>query len=578
MDGPVPPVRAAAYTVSTCDESSLRSAITFASPGDTVNFSCSGVITLNSPIMLSKSLTIDGSGQSVTISGGDGVQVIVVSSGVAVTLNDLTIADGTALYVSGAGIDNNGTLSVTNSTLINNGGGQKGGGIFNAGTLSVTNSTFSGNSAGVGGGIFNAGTLSVTNSTFSGNSAGAGAGIASQGTATLANTIVAYSPRGDCFGIFGNGGSGNFADDATCGSFAQVSRASLSLGPLANNGGSTQTFALGAGSVAIDSTSANCPSTDQVGSPRPDAGESTCDSGAYEFQDPIDADLGLANVPADINVNATSPAGAVVTYTPPTAVDEAGDSPAATVSCTPASGSTFAIGTTTVTCTATDSDDTNGPVSASFMVTVNDTDLALANVPANITTNATSLSGAVVTYPAPTAVDEAGDSTTASVSCDHASGSTFPIGPTTVTCTASDSDDTNGPVSASFTVTITYVWSGFSQPIYDPAAGSTTMRVFKAGSTIPVKFQLETASSGVVEAVSLPTFSVSPLQPCSAGAVDATAVYTATADTSTTYRWDSTAQQYIYNYKTSPSYSGFCQFIQATLDDGTTHGVYVGYR
>ena len=41
------------------------------------------------------------------------------------------------------------------------------------------------------------------------------------------------------------------------------------------------------------------------------------------------------------------------------------------VDCVPASGSTFAIGTTTVTCTATDADDSNSPVTASFTVTVN---------------------------------------------------------------------------------------------------------------------------------------------------------------------------------------------------------------
>jgi HYR domain len=81
-----------------------------------------------------------------------------------------------------------------------------------------------------------------------------------------------------------------------------------------------------------------------------------------------DADLALTNVPASIMANATSPSGAVVTYTPPTVVDE--DSPLPTVGCAPASGSTFAIGPTTVTCSVSDSDDSNSPVSASFTVTV----------------------------------------------------------------------------------------------------------------------------------------------------------------------------------------------------------------
>jgi hypothetical protein len=141
------------------------------------------------------------------------------------------------------------------------------------------------------------------------------------------------------------------------------------LASLANNGGPTQTLALQAGSPAIDQIpAASCPTTDQRGVTRPDNGESACDIGAYEFVDPVDADLALTNAPANITTNATSPAGAVVTYTPPTVVDE--DSLLPAVTCDHASGATFPIGATTVTCAASDSDDTNSPVSASFTVTV----------------------------------------------------------------------------------------------------------------------------------------------------------------------------------------------------------------
>ena len=168
----------------------------------------------------------------------------------------------------------------------------------------------------------------------------------------------------------------------------------------------------------------------------------------------LDTDLAISGVPADITTNATSPSGAVVTYAQPFAIDEAGDSPAATVSCAPASGSTFAIGTTMVTCTATDTDDLNSPMMQSFKVTVLDTDLAIAGVPANITTDATTSAGAVVTYAPPTAIDEAGDSPAATASCAPASGATFPVGTTTVTCTARSSDDSPAAVSATFTVTV----------------------------------------------------------------------------------------------------------------------------
>src|SRR5208283_2281390 len=116
---------------------------------DDITFSVTGTITLSSslPTIQQTSLTlvtIDGTGQSITISGHSLYEILYVNSGATLTLNDLTIENG-------------------NSFL--------GGGVFNDGTLTVTNSTLSGNTAAQGGGIFNESTATVTNSTFSGNSA-----------------------------------------------------------------------------------------------------------------------------------------------------------------------------------------------------------------------------------------------------------------------------------------------------------------------------------------------------------------------------------------------------------------------
>jgi uncharacterized metal-binding protein len=79
-----------------------------------------------------------------------------------------------------------------------------------------------------------------------------------------------------------------------------------------------------------------------------------------------------------------------------------------------------------------------------------DDDLAIST-PSNITSPATSPRGASVTY-ALTVTDEGGE--TPSTNCDHTPGSVFPIGTTTVNCSASDPDDTNSPASTSFTVTV----------------------------------------------------------------------------------------------------------------------------
>jgi hypothetical protein len=79
-------------------------------------------------------------------------------------------------------------------------------------------------------------------------------------------------------------------------------------------------------------------------------------------------------------------------------------------------------------------------------------DLSIAQ-PANITTDATSPSGATVTYPLP-AVSDPDDTTAPTAVCTPASGSVFPIGTTTVTCTATDANDLNSPVHVTFTVTV----------------------------------------------------------------------------------------------------------------------------
>src|SRR5207249_5905372 len=107
--------------------------------------------------------------------------------------------------------------------------------------------------------------------------------------------------------------------------------------------------------------------------------------------------------PANITTN-TAPGvcSQVVTYAP-TATDNCPGVSA--VTCSPASGSTFNKGTTTVTCSATDAVGNTG--SCSFTVTVNDTEKpALTACPANISSNnAPGLCTAVVTYTAPTAAD-----------------------------------------------------------------------------------------------------------------------------------------------------------------------------
>ena len=378
-------------TVSSCSASALDSALSQAqaSSGNTIQFACSGDILIDQALTITTTLTIDGSNQQVTLDGHQQYGVFQVNAGASLTLNALTISNGFGSPNAnfggnvGGGIANFGTLNISNSTLSGN-AAQFGGGILNEGTVSINNSTLSGNAVYFdGGGLYNdnGGTVNISNSTLSGNAVGYfGGGILNRGTVSSSGSIVAENTGSDCNNVFGTGTvtdqGYNLDSDNSCFTAPTSLHTNPLLSGLANNGGSTQTLALQQGSPAIDQIPvASCPSSDQRGMTRPDDSETSCDIGAYESKD---TDLGLKNMPANLTVNATSPQGAVVTYTPPTVMDE--ESPLPTVNCSPASGSTFAIGTTTINCTVTDTDDTPSSVSQSFTVTVNGASTQISNL------------------------------------------------------------------------------------------------------------------------------------------------------------------------------------------------------
>ena len=261
-------------------------------------------------------ITIAGNGFEIERSlGAPDFGLIDVAGAGTLSLNDVTLTNGHA--GNGGAVRNAGTLILTETTVTDNTAGV--GAIYNdAGIVTLTNSTVSG-SVGGGGAIFNkdAGTVTLTNSTVSGNS---GSGISNQsatvtltnstvsgnlggieisgGSATLTNSTVSGNALGGIFATSGtftlkntivanSGGSncnaaitdlgGNFDDDGSCGGgFGTIT----GLDPtLTDNGGSTETHALLAGSSAIGAAGACGLSTDQRGFLR----DETCDSGAYEY-------------------------------------------------------------------------------------------------------------------------------------------------------------------------------------------------------------------------------------------------------------------------------------------------------
>ena len=185
----------------------------------------------------------------------------------------------------------------------------------------------------------------------------------------------------------------------------------------------------------VGSTTVDCSVSDSRGNPA---------ETSFVVTVTVDTTPPIISAPLMILAEATSSSGAVVTYN----VSASDDLGVPSVSCTPASGFAFALGITTVRCTAINA--ANLESEDSFDVVVDDTTGPVITVPASITVITVSPAGANVTYPVASAIDLVDGIT--SVSCSPASGSLFPLGTTTVTCTSSDTRANSS--ARSFTVTV----------------------------------------------------------------------------------------------------------------------------
>ena len=296
----------AGSVVATCDQAHLASAV---ATGGMVTFTCSGTISLTSTIQVALPTVLDATGRTVVIDGG-GTAALFSGQAASLGVVGLTLRNGHG--GTGAAISLAGDVTATGSTFYNNTTPDGDGGAINAGSVIVTNSTFVGNStSGLGGAIVARTGITATNSTFLDN-VGNGTIELDSGPAVFRNTILSGGGPNCFLGYLGastlTDAGGNFSTDGSCG-FTQASShnsvgvTTLHLGQLADNGGSTQTIALGVGSVAID-TGIACPppATDQRGTSRPQGAH--CDSGAYEY-----AGLGFLRVttnpalPAQISLN-----------------------------------------------------------------------------------------------------------------------------------------------------------------------------------------------------------------------------------------------------------------------------------
>ncbi|GAA0423043.1 hypothetical protein GCM10008969_53150 [Pseudomonas veronii subsp. inensis] len=187
---------------------SLRSALSSSVAGDIITFNANMTVNLNSQLVISKNLTVEGDLNldgvaDVTLSGQYKTQVLKVNSGVTATLDGLVITQGLA-----AGNGGNGSANSSGATAAN----LLGAGISNFGVLTLNNVSVTANAASGGGG---GGGASVSNASGGGGGGGAlGGGIGGTGGnsgaglyAGIAGSINLGGAGGGAYTMGGRGGS-----------------------------------------------------------------------------------------------------------------------------------------------------------------------------------------------------------------------------------------------------------------------------------------------------------------------------------------------------------------------------------
>lgn len=234
-----------------------------------------------------------------------------------------------------------------------------------------------------------------------------------------------------------------------------------------------------------------------------------------------------------------------------------------TVTQSPAAGTPVGLGTYTITLSANDGSSNNGGLGNTTTVTttltVADQTAPSISCPTDVVVylplNSPDTSMAV-SYPAATASDNC---STPTITYDHASGSVFSVGTTTVTATATDAAGNHS--SCNFHVTVLYNFTGFFSPVANPP----TLNAVNAGRAVPVKFSLSGNKGLSIFAANNP-YSVSLNCDTNDPGVDVTETLNA-GGSSLSFSGD----QYTYVWKTDSSWAGTCRQLVLTLNDGTVH-------
>ncbi|MBI3249745.1 MAG: right-handed parallel beta-helix repeat-containing protein [Deltaproteobacteria bacterium] len=254
----------------------------------------------------SMDLTIRNSTISGNSSGSDGGGIYVEDTGGPLLIQNTTIS-GNSASSDGGGVyfyDPDSDVTIETSTISGNSAGGSGGGIYlydtDGGTFTIRNSTIANNTASSdGGGVYFEDPddpVVIELTTISGNTAsGAGGGVAADsGPITVLQSIIADNSAASdsdvnggtfevSFSLIEDPGGASITDNGD-----NVFNQDPQLGPLQDNGGSTETQAIPDTSPAFDAAGASCLATDQRGVSRPQFTD--CDMGAFELEPALSTD------------------------------------------------------------------------------------------------------------------------------------------------------------------------------------------------------------------------------------------------------------------------------------------------
>ena len=577
---PAQVAQAANYVVSNTNDSgpgSLRQAILDANANagaDTITFSVSGAIVLGSTLPTisdAAGLTIDGAGQTITISGNDAVLVMVVNNGAALTLKNLTIANGWGEF--GGGIDNGGALTVENSTFSGNRAGNGGGGIINSGVLDVTDSTFSDNSAAYyGGGIYSQGALNVTNSTFAGNNVSeSGGGIYNDGALNVTNSIFSGN------NALSGGGIINFFDGVL-----NVTNSTFSGNSARSGGGGMYNFNLlnvinstfadnsagYAGGGILNQYTLNITNSTFSGNSASGGGGGIFNARALNVTNTI-----IANSPSGGNCagGVTDGGGNLVwgdTTCPGIHADPKllalADNGGATQTMALDAGSAAIDAALPAHCPATDQRGVSRPQGAHCDIGAFEAEQASDSTAPAITITTPPVLGQSINADY-VCEDEAGGSGVASCIGDAVSGhaiDTNSVG--TKSFTVNAADNAGNTVSLTHHYSVVYSFSGFLQPVDN----YPTVNTVNGGQAIPVKFSLggdqglDIFASGYPKAVAYS---------CGSEGDGSSALIEETVTNSgkSSLQYDPVTDTYTYVWKTDKAWAGTCRRLVVKLSDNS---------